>query len=181
MTSDYSNNIMNYAEKNADMIFYAFEQWSSQVSDYRVNNGKVGNVPEYSQGLYLFYLQDRDEQKYPIYVGYTGRTFKKRFNEHAKSGVIKKCIENNIMTNSITLNVCTANFKPATAMVIEYVFLNTFNFPLNSSENEGTRQIDRTPPFIAKERIYEKFKETYEQILGEVTEIASYFPYFSLK
>ena len=169
------------------MIFYAFEQWCGRVpgGDYTVCNGKVDGVPEHSQGLYLFYLEDRNEtKKYPIYVGYTGRTFKERFNGHAKSGVIKKCIENNIMTNGITLNVCTASFKPATAIVIEYIFLTTFNFPLNSFENEGPRQIDCTPPFIAMETIYGTFKESYELVMegaGGVMEIPSYFPYFSLK
>ena len=185
VTSDCSNNIMNatsnYAEKNADMIFFAFDKWSG--GDHTINtDGIVSGVPEYSKGLYLFYLQDSN-QKYPVYVGYTGRTFRVRFHEHAtqESGVIWKYINGRFMggTTGYTLRVHTADFKPATAMCIEYVFLNTFNFALNRAHNGNTRDyIDRNTPFTKKEDIFQTFREKYEEVIG-VTDIKTHFPYFS--
>ena len=151
------NATSNYAEKNADMIFFAFEKWSNR--DHTVNtDGEVSVVPEYSKGLYIFYLQDSN-RKYPVYVGYTGRTFRTRFNEHAtrESGVIWKYNNGRFMggTTGYTLRVCTADFKPATAMCITYVFLNVFDFALNSTHNGNTRDhIDCHLPLTKKENIF---------------------------
>ena len=181
-----------FAEKNGDIIFDVIKKWSDYVPvrHYSVDQytgGVSGATLDSEKGLYLFYLQD-GSRSYPIYVGYTGRSFGIRFKEHAtrESGVIKKCIDGKFMggTTGYTLNVCTATFIPLTAMVIEYIFLNAFDFPLNRAENGDTRgNIDRNAPFPKADEARGGFREAYVSIMGGggVEDIKKYFPDFPLK
>ena len=172
----------NYAEKNSDFIFYIFEnKWATGglgLFEVTKENMKAIGSP-FDCGLYLFYLQrPSDEKKYPVYIGYTGRNFRTRFSEHATrdNGVINKCICSMTFQPSggpYKLFVLTKSFEPIAAKVIESIFLNAFNFALNTEENGSTRpDLDLLPREFTKEESYESFKETYQRIMLGIQDIA---------
>ena len=70
------------------------------------------------------------------------------------------------------LFVLTKSFEPVAAKVIESIFLNAFNFALNTEENGSTRpDLDLHPREFTKEESYESFKETYQRIMLGIQDI----------
>lgn len=172
-------NTSNYAEQNGELIFYIFEdQWKESASEItaEVDKRKIGSKTHC--GLYLFSLQSTETQKrYPVYIGYTGRTFADRFYEHAirESGAIYKVLQSKVFGDSFTLFVHSHPMTPVAAKVLESIFLNTFNFALNTEENGKTHALDPAMEF-RKEASIEDFKAFYQKIMkGLIEEIQSSF------
>lgn len=162
----------DYAEKNGDFIFYVFEkQWGKFAPDEvtEENMKKIGSKGD--RGLYLFFVESTmTKKRYPVYIGYTGRTFGERFYEHAtrENGVIYKVLVSKVFGGSYKLFVYTHSLSPVTAKVVESIFLKAFDFALNTEENGKLHNLDLSKEF-SKEVSYDDFKLTYQNIMGELT------------
>ena len=157
------------AEQSGDFIFCVFEQqWNSdsgQVTEEYMK--KIGSKNDC--GLYLFSVQSKvTGKRYPVYIGYTGRTFAKRFYEHAtqENGVIQKVLVNKVFGDSYDLYVHTHSLSPVSAKVVESIFLQAFDFALNSSENGDTHDLDIK---FQSEDSKQYFAIAYQNIMGELT------------
>lgn len=161
----------DYAEQNGAFLFYVFEkQWEEQSPDQVTiaNMKSVGSKHEC--GLYLFFLESTTTTKrYPVYIGYTGRTFHDRFYEHAtrENGVIYKILVSKVFGSSYRLFVHTHSLSPVTAKVVESIFLQAFNFALNTDENGSLHDLDISKEF-KEGASYDDFKITYQNIMSEL-------------
>lgn len=160
----------NYAEQNGDFIFHVFEnQWrasSHQITEEYMK--KIGSRNDC--GLYLFSVRSKvTDKRYPVYIGYTGRTFAKRFNEHAnqENGVIRKVLVSKVFGDSYDLYVNTHSLWPVIAKVVESIFLQAFNFALNTSENGKIHDLDTSREF-RMEDCKENFGIVYQNIMGQL-------------
>ena len=162
----------DFAERNADFIFsYIQKVWSNPTS-YNVESAQeISNIPNDENGLYIFFLQTlKFKIKYPVYVGFTGTSFKERFRGH---NVIKTILTNKTfpqeMPHLFQLKVtCLPLENPMVAKLIESVFLASFDFCLNKSENGDVRlKIDtneKYPVAISKKRFDKVFKKALDEI-----------------
>ena len=163
---------MSNAEQNGDFIFYVFEeQWHEFAPDQvtEENMNKVGSKGD--RGLYLFYVESTvTKKRYPVYIGYTGRTFHDRFYEHAtrENGVIYRVLVSKVFGGSYKLFVHTHSLSPVTAKVVESIFLQAFDFALNTEENGSLHDLDLSNEF-SKGVTYDNFKITYQNIMSELT------------
>ena len=165
----------DFAEKNADFIFsYIQTVWSNPTS-YKVDSAQeIREIPNNKNGLYIFFLETLQFKiKYPIYVGFTSTNFRKRFQGHQQKGVIKTVlIEKTFpqdMSRPFQLKVtCLPLKSPMVAKLIESVFLASFDFCLNDSENEEVRlKIDtneKYPVATSKQRFDKVFKKAFDEI-----------------
>lgn len=162
----------DYAEKNSDIILHIFEkQWGCFGADEitEEKQKKIGSANDC--GLYLFFLKSKATNKrYPVYIGYTGRNFAQRFYEHAtrESGAIYKILTSKVFGDFYDLFVYTHSATPVAAKVLESIFLNAFNFSLNTEENGNTHELDISYDFTVEDS-YDQFKYSYQYIMKELT------------
>ena len=135
-----------------------------------------------SHGLYFFFWSaykdannvNKQDQIYPLYVGITGRTFKQRFKEHIRDGVVNKITSGQWpkqkgITN-LRLIVYAVDMPLPVAKFFESVFLYAFDFAMNSDENEGERQGIQITESLSVSDGYDTFKEGYEYIMTSFTD-----------
>ena len=160
----------DYAEKNAAFIFYVFEKQWGEFNYQQVTEANKTQVGSQDRGLYLFYLCHKvTKKRYPVYIGYTGRSFHERFYQHAReNGVIDKVLRLQTFGNSYDLFVYTHSLSPVTAKVVESIFLSAFDFALNKAENGDEHQLDLSHEFSEGDS-HEDFKIAYQNIMGELT------------
>ena len=161
----------DYAEQNGDFIFYVFENQWGESSDEITEEYMKKAGSKNDRGLYLFSIQSKvTKKRYPVYIGYTGRTFAKRFYEHAsqENGVIRKVLVSKVFGDTFDLYVHTHSLSPVTAKVVESIFLQAFNFALNTDENGETHALDISREF-PKEACKENFGIIYRNVMGELT------------
>ena len=103
-------------------------------------------------GLYFLFWSDypnadddkHQDQIYPLYVGITGRSFKQRFKEHIKDGVVHK-IRNGLwpkaqgVVNLPLIVAYVVDMPLPVAKFFESVFLYSFDFAMNVEENGKKR------------------------------------------
>ena len=112
------------------------------------------------------------DEKYPVYIVYTRRTFRQRFNEHADRGIINSffghIFPKNFNQDECDLYVFQYTCGPIPAKLYESVFLYTFDFPRNVEENGTTRDtfdLSRTYDLAASTGF---FKLKYKDIQASV-------------
>ena len=137
-----------------------------------------------SNGLYFLFWSDskypngitQQYKIFPLYVGITGRTFTKRFQEHIKNenGVINDIIEGywpwekqqkpeKVVAYVVNLPIPVAKF-------FESVFLSSFDFPMNKEENNGMRGGFQKTKSKSVEDGYNHFMEKYEKVKKSLIE-----------
>ena len=175
---------LNCAEHFAKFIFYLFEEkWHRRGIPVTIQN--VTTIGSTNNGVYLFYIckssDKHQKKKYPIYLGYTGRTFRIRFKEHGTrdNGVVNKCLG---VQSFQPASLGGGPFKlfvyelPMTnfvqAKLLESIFLNAFDFALNTEENDKVR--DDIDLSFTHDKAYgkEAFKSSYEWAMGGVSELS---------
>ena len=147
------------------------------------------NEASKEEGLYMFYVKP-DECFCPIYVGYTDSSFYGRFKNHAQTGVVKKFFEGPINKKDkkpLQVSVgdkevaCHSKYKlyviqlPCSgtkAILLEKLFLEAFDFALNTEDNGPARATlelpgQGTPIWNSKL----KFKGAWEKMESELQEI----------
>ena len=104
------------------------------------------------EGLYMLFVSPKGVQVdrlHPIYVGYTSRPFDVQFKEHARKekGVLEKFFtrgEPEITLQGVKkecdLYVIELPLDPRAAKLLESVFLEAFDFTLNTEENGPKRK-----------------------------------------
>ena len=125
---------------------------------------------KFDHGLYLFSVRSKvTEKRYPVYIGYTGRTFAKRFYEHAtqENGVIHKVLVSKVFGDSYDLYVHCHSLSPVTSKVFESIFLRAFDFDLNTDENGETHALDISTEFKKEDSLHD-FGLVYHSIMGEL-------------
>ena len=145
----------DYSEKNGEFIDNVLQLLTDQsLSLKEVNTG--GENGSGRRGVYVFYAKVKQGQRdsyIPIYIGITSRSFKQRFAEHKRDGVIQKYNDRTqqnpdpylVTDANLPLHhwsLAVAEFEVGTPMVAkmyESIFLAAFNFPLNTEENGGAR------------------------------------------
>ena len=111
----------------------------------------------------------------PIYVGITSRNFNQRFKEHAQDGVIYKFLDwqsrsQDFLTKWCKLYVSEFIFDAPAAKLLESVFLEAFDFPLNVRENDKARLEYEVSKESAMDlsTAKEAFEKAYERVNGGV-------------
>ena len=168
---------MSYpAEENGPFIVHMLEKISS-FEPSRVTQQNASTIgSSLAGGLYMFYLvptptpMGYDDRYCPIYVGMTGRTFRKRFQEHAANGVIADFFTpGRIMpTNPCNLYVAGFNFNAPAAKLLESIFLSAFDFARNTEENGAAR--NNVTLTADRELSYSRgpFVEAFERVMLDV-------------
>lgn len=163
----------DFAERNADFILSYLQTLWPNAQSYSAKD--ISKIPNNEKGLYIFFIHT-EKKKYPVYIGITSRNFRKRMQEHASdktNGVINYIIEEKKFPQktlgSFDLNVmCVPIESPVVAKAMESVFLASFDFCLNTSENEEVRQeIDTNegyPVGASKKTFDTVFKKVFEEI-----------------
>ena len=167
----------NQSEKSGPFIAYFLDKLGCSIGSYDDNPIKDMNdihkaVYEHTKGLYVFYMKNNPESdiRYPIYVGVTGRSFSKRFYEHATTGQIKK-VWDHVYPNNVhgyDIYAWTLDISHVAAKYLESVLLEVWDFPLNKSENGDERgNLDisgQYPPEADKEN----FDISWGNYFGEI-------------
>ena len=166
-----------YAERNGEYIIEEIMEKMFQANKYRVDEGYSSG--DNSSGLYIFTVKDRRRREYPVYVGYTSRSFKIRFREHRNNGVIHDFhtgVYPQHNWNHYTLYVYTYSRDFAAAKLLESIFLRSFDFARNTEENNNqTHNNLRIPPENLPEDSKASFAEGYQAIMEDVKEIQDKF------
>ena len=163
----------DFAEKNADFIFsYVQTVWSNPTSYSVESPEEISKIPNQEKGLYIFFIE-KDGTKYPIYVGVTSRNFRERFQDHQSRGVIKRIMTDQKFPQSalrpFNLKVmCLPLEDQMIAKLMESIFLASFDFCLNDSENEVLRlTIDTDGQFPVAES-KKKFEGVFEKVINQI-------------
>ena len=172
----------NYAERNGPFIFWCVSQTLGNGQDYDVAHlHQAYQTPNDHSGLYIFFIESNSKQ-YPIYIGITSRSFRKRFTEHRSDseGVINQFVNGRFPQNvphhrriGLFLKVkCIALDYPMIAKLLESVFLAAFDFCLNKEENGNVRRnIDLHQQFLV-----EHSKPSFNSMLANIMdEIARFY------
>ena len=168
----------NLAELNGPFVVRILQQvfvsfGTSQVTEQNKRN--VGSTM--AGGLYMFFVmpQGSQEERYcPIYVGYTSRTFRQRFREHADNGVIRKFFDGQLRTTvkgaqkACYLYVSEFQYDAPAAKLLESVFLNAFDFALNVEENGAARDTVELAEDNPLETSYEVFVPQFTRVMEDV-------------
>ena len=128
-----------FAEMNGPLLIGEVMQHILHANEIAVPQGGDCGSPN-TCGLYMFSLRDNNNIDYPVYVGYTGRSFRRRFREHGNNGVI-----NGFYTGvfpqpnvpNLHLFVYTFSGDFAAAKLLESIFLRSFDFARNIEENNN--------------------------------------------
>ena len=159
----------DFAERNADFIFsYVQTAWPNPTSYSVESPQEISKIPNQEKGLYIFFIE-KGATKYPIYVGVTSRNFRERFQDHQSRGVIKRIMTDQTFPQSalrpFNLKVmCLPLEHQMIAKLMESIFLASFDFCLNDSENEVPRlTIDTDGQFLAAES-KKKFEDVFEKV-----------------
>lgn len=139
-----------YAENHAKFIFATLEKLQSKMgpplSDYVHGVTNMADIPANNRGIYVFYADFGAKGRYPVYVGKTEQGFKTRFAGHANDGVIWRFqnnqfprfpFEGNPQLKAIMLNIPFG----MTSKLTESLFLYSFDFALNTMENNQVRLV----------------------------------------
>jgi hypothetical protein len=141
---------MSHSETSGPFIAYFLEKLGASIDydDHRpiktltdIDRSSYRN----QSGLYVFYMKNNtgSQIRYPIYVGVTGRSFYRRFYEHAttSTGQIKKVWDGVYPENvyGYELYIWTLDVTHVAAKYLESVLLEVWDFPLNQSENGDER------------------------------------------
>lgn len=124
------------AEQNGELIIEEIMQKILHTHGIPATRGGAYGDPNHG-GLYMFTVKNRTSE-YPVYVGYTGRSFRRRFGEHANRGVIRDFhqeIYPQPHWNNYSLHVYTYSGDYAAAKLLESIFLRSFDFARNTEEN----------------------------------------------
>ena len=163
----------HFAEQYSQIIFAIMSSWRHSDSEVTSHNARsVGS--HHSGGLYLFYLQNNEDVKCPIYIGYTRRTFRKCFQEHVDSGVIEKCLSGKFPTGQgrkFKLFVLQFPMGHVVAKVIESIFLDAYDFALNNHEHYDARSQLYLKYSYRPEESLEWFREIYKSVMDELYSI----------
>ena len=138
-----------YAENNAEFIFAALEKLQNNMgakrSDYVHGVTNMADIPD-DRGIYVFYADFGANRRYPVYVGKSEQGFRTRFAGHANDGGIgrfqnnefpKFPFEGNPQLKAIMLKIPFG----MTSKLTESLFLNSFDFALNTMENNQIRLV----------------------------------------
>jgi hypothetical protein len=107
-------------------------------------------LPE-AAGLYMIFAETvaAEQRSLPIYCGYTGRTVRQRMYEHTQTGAFSM-IFNGYLKDGVNFPVKPSvywfGYVPANALIgrmLEGTFLETFDFVLNTADNEMVRNLLR--------------------------------------
>lgn len=162
-------NNANYAECNAEFIDDFLRRIGATSRYVDINN--FNNIPT-SAGLYMFFVKPGPDSKftYPIYVGYTTRSFQQRFREHATNGVIYEFTNRGFPRNcrNLSLHAYFVQLYGCTAKFIESVLLEAFDFCLNREENPPVRLIldtsDRFTYYQTKDTFNHSFQTNFNKV-----------------
>lgn len=120
---------------------------------------------------------------YPIYVGYTSRTFDERFKEHAskEKGVFEKFFTNGQpetyfkgVKNECDLYVMELPMYPRAAKLLESVFLEAFDFALNTEENGKERKSVELSTGVAVLVSKKLITQVWKTVMQDITSIDNY-------
>ena len=128
-----------------------FDKHVLEVQEIDEENRGI-NQAKKDTGLYMFYVKPGNKFC-PIYVGYSasGSGFYGRFKVHAQSGVVKKFFDKNnplCYRGGYVRYPCHPTFplyviqlpcKATTAILLEKLFLEAFDFALNTENNGDAR------------------------------------------
>ncbi len=118
---------------------------------------------------------------YPLYVGITGRSFKQRFKEHIKDGVVHK-IRNGLwpkekgITNLPLIVAYVVNMPLPVAKFFESVFLYSFDFAMNVEENRKERDTFQFQHNWKVEDGISRFQNGYQYIKTWLNELDKMVP-----
>lgn len=165
----------SHAERNAPFIFWCVKKIWGEQSSYKVNTPEdINKTPNNQSGMYIFYL-DSGVHQYPIYVGITGRNFRQRFKEHHdnQTGVIYKCNNGEFPKNQPPVRLplialVVPIHYPMQSKLMESVFLEAFNFCLNTEENGDIRLIVDTDQQFKPEDSKQNFDITFGNVMKEI-------------
>ena len=138
------------------------------------------NIGSSAKGLYMIFVRPKgsDQLLRPAYVGYTGRSFRVRFREHAyDEGVIGKFF----LAQQDSLQkyeLCVSEFpcRPMIAKLLESIFLEAFDFAFNKQENGHERETADLYAYNPQNKApYQKckeiFKKGFEKVVKEVENV----------
>lgn len=141
-----------YAELHGKFIMeYLKDNFKDRVKVYDVVDSETERsnftAVVNDEGLYIVSVSPKGSNGdclYPIYVGYTSRTFGVRFGEHAnkEDGVFEKFFTQKKpeTTKPCDLHVTVVCCDSHSATLLESVFLKAFDFALNTQENSSERK-----------------------------------------
>ena len=165
------------AEQNGELIIEEIMQKILHTHGILATRGGAYGDPNHG-GLYMFTVRNRTSE-YPVYVGYTGRSFRRRFNEHGNRGVIHDFYQGVYPQrnwNNYSLFVYTYSGDFAASKLLESIFLRSFDFARNTEENNNqTHNNLRIPPENLPEDSKASFAEGYQAIMEDVKEIQDKF------
>lgn len=173
------------AETNRDFIFSAFrhlrngeiknhnEFANSNLHDIQVYSDSIHKIPCARKGLYLIY-QCWNGEKFPIYIGFTGTSFRKRLGTHMRTGVIRQFFTTH-QGGTLKVDLVPTYFSMHSKL-LESVFLTSFDFFLNNKENESNRQemnydANKTDQHIS--RMF--FDNAYKIVVAEINAVHKYY------
>ena len=168
----------NLAELNGPFVVHILQEVFVSFVPHQVTEQNKRNVGStMAGGLYMFFVmpQGSQEERYcPIYVGYTSRTFRKRFREHADNGVIRKFFDGQLRTTvkgaqkACYLYVSEFQCDAPAAKLLESVFLKAFNFALNVEENGAARDTVEVAEDNQLGTSYEVFVPQFTRVMEDV-------------
>lgn len=162
--------------KNGPFIFSFVNKMWGKCQSYRLTSKEeINDVPNKESGFYIFYL-DSGLIQYPIYIGITGRNFRKRFQEHLVDGVIDKWCNGQFPINDPPIRLpLKAILVPIgynmQAKLMESVFLKAFDFCLNSQENYVVRTELDVGTIFRPEDSKENFDIIFNNIMQEIKDV----------
>ena len=174
---------MSHAEDYRGFLLYLLREIWKEMTKGPYDIDVAAETLE-GNGLYFLFWSayknaddiGKQDQIYPLYVGITGRTFKKRFKEHIKDGVVDKIRsgqwpkEKGIVDLPLIVAYVVDMPLPV-AKFFESVFLYSFDFAMNVEENGEERagiQIQKTQTVDIG---YSHFKDGYDYIKSYFTSI----------
>lgn len=180
VTKPYAEHHGSFIEKTLKNLFgdtfvLAFE---------KVKPGERGSSDAlHDHGLYMFFVKPNNDFC-PIYVGSTTSSFYGRFYNHAKDGVIGNFFNKPLKYQvGFQAYACHANSEYALhaiqlpcsatkAVLLEMFFLKTFDFALNTDNNDDLRDtlVLGGPQKLSQDSI-PTFKKVFEDMQSELMEV----------
>ena len=166
---------MYVAELYATAIFFFFDNlWPSKTHGPITSINDLDKmIPSDEHGLYLIYAKGTPKEniRYPLYIGVTGgRDFRTRFKNNFKApGVLDKLLKSkSVNLRAHKVYALTVKQPSITANFFLSVFLKSFNFALNTEENEPERQ---TLEFGQKQAPFEQGLKILKDSFGSLKTI----------
>ena len=143
------------------------ETWKLKAR--KVEKGGRKNWPQ-GTGLYFLFCYREETNKNPFYVGMTGFNFKNRNDEHFSNDGTIDILEKE--KKDIHVIMYTKEMPEAVAKLLESVFLLSFDFAMNSKENEKKRpDFELESPISPNNDGCKRFSECFEFLHNSLNKI----------